>query len=92
MPQDTQNYGWRIARQSSVQDVGIDVAQNFQQPEQIFTGNWQVLDSDTNDVLYTFSGVGNNQADANRVAARWLQQNAPQEADMTDVTVVPVMR
>jgi hypothetical protein len=92
MPQDTENYGWRIARQSSVQDVGIDVAQNFQQPEQIFTGNWQVLDSDTNDVLYTFSGVGNNQADANRVAARWLQQNAPQEADMTDVTVVPVMR
>jgi hypothetical protein len=57
-----------------------------------FTGEWQVRDSDTNDVLYTFSGVGNNQGDANRVAARWLRQNAPEEADMTDVTVVPVMR
>jgi hypothetical protein len=29
MPQDTENYGWRIARQSSVQDVDVDVAQNF---------------------------------------------------------------
>jgi hypothetical protein len=57
-----------------------------------FTGEWQVRDSDTNDVLYTFSGVGNNQGDANRVAARWLRQNAPEDADMTDVTVVPVMR
>jgi hypothetical protein len=51
-----------------------------------------VRDSDTNEVLYTFSGVGNNQGDANRVAARWLRQNAPEDADMTDVTVVPVMR
>jgi hypothetical protein len=57
-----------------------------------FTGEWQVRDSDTNDVLYTFSGVGNLQGDANRVAARWLRQNAPEDADMTDVTVVPVMR
>lgn len=57
-----------------------------------FTGSWQVRDSDTDEVLYTFSGVGNNQGDANRVAAQWLQQNAPEGSDMTDVTVVPVMR
>jgi hypothetical protein len=29
MPQDTENYGWRIAHQSGVQDVDVDVAQNF---------------------------------------------------------------
>jgi hypothetical protein len=71
-------------RQRSTQDTPQGTAAGE------FTGTWQVLDSDTNDVLYTFSGVGNNQGDANRVASRWLQQNAPQ-ADMTDVTVVPVM-
>jgi hypothetical protein len=84
---------------SGVTDVELDIEQNFTTQNTAqgsatgeFTGEWQVRDSDTNDVLYTFSGVGNNQGDANRVAARWLQQNAPRDADMTDVTVVPVMR
>jgi len=66
--------------------------QQSQSTQETFSGEWQVRDSDTNEVLYTFSGVGNNQGDANRVAARWLQQNAPRGSDMTDVTVVPVMR
>jgi len=89
--QDSQRLQARVD-DTNVRDMDVDVAQNFQPSGQTFTGSWQVLDSDTNDVLYTFSGIGNNQADANRVAARWLQQNAPQGADMTDVTVVPVMR
>jgi hypothetical protein len=82
-----------------VTDVELDIEQNFTTQNTAqglatgeFTGEWQVRDSDTNEVLYTFRGVGNNQGDANRVAARWLQQNAPRDADMTDVTVVPVMR
>jgi hypothetical protein len=54
-----------------------------------FTGSWQVRDSDTNEVLYTFSGVGNSQADANRVAAQWMRS---QSANLGPLEVVPVMR
>jgi hypothetical protein len=40
-----------------------------------FTGSWKVIDSATGQELYRFGGVGNNQADANRVAAEWAQRN-----------------
>jgi hypothetical protein len=40
-----------------------------------FTGAWRVVDSNTGDELYRFSGVGNNQADANRVAGQWVRSN-----------------
>jgi len=56
-----------------------------------FTGAWQVLDADTGQELYRFSGVGNVQADANRVAAEWLRRNGPEDADMTQIEVVPIM-
>ena len=39
-----------------------------------FTGAWKVLDGLGREV-YRFSGVGNNQSDANRVAADWMRQN-----------------
>ena len=57
-----------------------------------FTGAWKVLDTDTGQELYRFSGIGNSQADANRVAADWLRQNAPEDSDMTQIEVVPIMR
>ena len=57
-----------------------------------FTGAWKILDTDTGQELYRFSGIGNSQADANRVAADWLRQNAPEDSDMTQIEVVPVMR
>ena len=56
-----------------------------------FTGAWKILDTDTGQELYRFSGIGNSQADANRVAADWLRQNAPEDSDMTQIEVVPVM-
>ena len=56
-----------------------------------FTGYWKIIDSDTGEELYRFSGVGNVQADANRVASRWLQQHGPEDADMTEISVLPVM-
>ena len=56
-----------------------------------FTGAWKILDTDTGQELYRFSGIGNSQADANRVAANWLRQNGPEDADMTQIEVVPVM-
>ena len=39
-----------------------------------FTGQWRVLDGLGREV-YRFGGVGNNQADANRVAGAWMQQH-----------------
>lgn len=52
-----------------------------------FTGTWLVID-DIGQELYRFSGIGNSQADANRIAGSWVRANnytAP-------VEVVPEMR
>ena len=57
-----------------------------------FTGAWKIVDTDTGQELYRFSGIGNSQADANRVAADWLRQNAPEDSNMTQIEVVPIMR
>jgi len=54
-----------------------------------FSGTWVVKDANDREI-YRFSGVGNRQDDANRVAAAWLRQNPGQM--QTGVTVVPVMR
>jgi len=56
-----------------------------------FTGAWRVVDSDTGQELYRFSGIGNRQADANRVAADWLRQNGPEDANMTEIEVLPIV-
>jgi hypothetical protein len=58
------------------------------QPQQTFTGEWMVLDPQDQEI-YRFSGVGNNQSDANRVAMNWLRQNPGRM--QAGVTVVPVM-
>jgi hypothetical protein len=43
------------------------------QGQQVFTGEWKVLVN--GEEVYRFGGVGNNQGDANSVAARWLRNN-----------------
>jgi hypothetical protein len=53
-----------------------------------FRGTWAIKDSRGN-TLHTFSGIGNAQADANRVAAGWLARAGYQ--DGLEVAVVPVM-
>lgn len=53
-----------------------------------FTGEWKIVDSNGQE-LHRFGGVGNVQADANRVAVRWLQQNP--RYMQAGVEVVPVM-
>jgi len=53
-----------------------------------FTGAWKVLDADDNE-LYRFSGVGNVQSDANRVAVQWMRSNGYDQS--TDISVVPIM-
>jgi len=59
------------------------------QPQQQFTGEWKVVD-DIGQELYRFSGVGNAQADANRVAAQWIRQN-PGVVYSGGISVLPVM-
>jgi hypothetical protein len=53
-----------------------------------FRGTWAIKDSQGN-TLHTFGGIGNSQADANRVAAGWLARAGYQ--DGLEVAVVPVM-
>lgn len=85
--------GWIATpvRPAPVQGSTQDIQQHLATPG-AFTGAWKILDTDTGRELYRFSGIGNSQADANRVAADWLRQNGPEDADMTQIEVVPVMR
>jgi hypothetical protein len=53
-----------------------------------FTGEWRIVAPDGTEV-HRFGGVGNVQADANRVAMAWLQRNPRHMIDGTEV--VPVM-
>ena len=58
-----------------------------------FTGAWQVMVG--GEEVYRFSGVGNNQGDANRVASQWVQTQQDQGllnlGDNTSIEVLPVM-
>ena len=56
------------------------------QGQQVFTGEWRVVDANGQE-LYRFSGVGNSQSDANRVAQQWAQRNMVRD----EVDVVPIM-
>jgi hypothetical protein len=64
-----------------------DLAQQRATPG-TFTGAWQIVDADGNE-MHRFSGIGNNQRDANRVATQWVQNNG--YAYGTDIEVVPIM-
>jgi pyrimidine deaminase RibD-like protein/biotin carboxyl carrier protein len=84
------------AAQGGIIDIEPDVAQNFApqtltrpgQGQQTFTGNWLILDPDGQEI-HRFSGVGNVQSDANRVAINWMRSNPERMQD--GVTVVPEM-
>jgi hypothetical protein len=51
-----------------------------------FSGSWRVVNASGQE-LYRFGGVGNSQADANRVAAQWAQRNQVSEP----FEVLPIM-
>ena len=53
-----------------------------------FTGAWKIIDNDGNE-MHRFSGIGNDQRDANRVATQWVQNNG--YAYGTEIEVVPIM-
>lgn len=72
----------------STQDLQQQRAQQAtSQPQGEFTGRWQVQDIQGR-VLHTFGGIGNSQADANRVARQWAEQNGFRQS----FEVVPEMR
>jgi hypothetical protein len=56
-----------------------------------FTGQWQIRNANTNEVVHTFGGIGNSQADANRFAAGWMGRNRPDLVGV-ELEVVPEMR
>jgi hypothetical protein len=53
-----------------------------------FTGEWKIV-SPNGEEIHRFGGIGNAQADANRVAIEWLRRNPGQM--QAGVEVVPVM-
>ena len=53
-----------------------------------FTGEWKIVDSQGRE-LHRFGGIGNVQADANRVALAWLQRNSRHM--QAGVEVLPIM-
>ena len=87
-------------RQGGIIDIEPDIAQNFapgsttdlaqQRAQGGFTGAWKVMNVDTGQELYRFSGIGNSQSDANGVALQWIRRNAP-DTDLVQIEVVPIM-
>jgi hypothetical protein len=82
---------WSAELRRHVQDIEPDVAQNFPQSSGApfgnqFSGQWQVVDGAGRE-LYRFSGAGNNQGDANRIASIWARENNYSGA----LDVLPVM-
>lgn len=84
---DRQGYG--LARMNEPTPV-VGSTSAIQQQRAIpgtFTGAWKVM-ADGREV-HRFSGVGNAQSDANRVAIQWLRNNGYDQG--TDVEVLPIM-
>lgn len=83
LPQDTEDYGFRPIQQSQQPQAPMG-GQNFPRtPNQPATRSmvpgrelrgWKIVLPDGREV-HRFSGAGNNQGDANRIAAEWLRNN-----------------
>jgi hypothetical protein len=63
-------------------------AQSSATPPGEFTGEWRIV-SPNGEEIHRFGGIGNVQADANRVAIEWLRRNPGRM--QAGVEVVPVM-
>jgi hypothetical protein len=63
-----------------------DLAQQRATPG-TFTGAWRVVVASTGEEVYRFSGIGNNQADANSVAAQWARRSRLDDP----IEVYPIM-
>jgi hypothetical protein len=97
LPTTTEDYGFQEI-QPQIPEVPLDIEQNFPQASSApagnsFSGQWKVMID--GEEVWRFRGVGNNQADANRIAQTWIldqirnRQLSP--VDGADVEVLPVM-
>jgi hypothetical protein len=87
--EDTVQTGTQDQQQSGLIDVAgstADLAQQRATPG-TFTGAWRVVVASTGEEVYRFSGVGNNQADANSVAAQWQRRSRLDDP----IEVYPIM-
>ena len=83
---DRRGYGLsRMDQPASAPGSTTDIQQ--QRAAGGFTGAWKVM-ADGREV-HRFSGIGNVQRDANRVAIQWLRDNGYDQS--TDVEVLPIM-
>jgi hypothetical protein len=104
LPATTEDYGFQEIRPgqpeeaNAVPEVPMDVAQNFPQASSApagnsFSGQWRVMID--GEEVWRFRGVGNNQADANRIAQTWIldqiRQRSLSPVEGADVEVLPVM-
>ena len=85
--------GWIATpvRPAPVQGSTQDIQQHLATPG-VFTGAWKVtVDGEE---VYRFSGIGNNQADANRVGREWARNQISQGLlyPAGDIEVLPIMR
>jgi hypothetical protein len=89
---DPDNYDARPVRSQSAQQPATQTQQRA--PEQgrqtgQFTGQWKIVLPNGREV-HRFGGVGNSQADANRIAAEWLRNNG-MGVSGEGFEVVPIM-
>jgi hypothetical protein len=63
----------RDAAQGGLIDVAPRTLTRPGQGQQVFTGQWKILVNGQE--VHRFGGIGNNQGDANRIAAAWLRNN-----------------
>jgi len=83
---DRRGYGLsRMDQPASAPGSTTDIQQ--QRAAGGFTGAWKVM-ADGREV-HRFSGIGNVQRDANRVAIQWLRDNGYDQG--TDIEVLPIM-
>ena len=94
-------YAWlevKPAENNAIPEVPLDIEQNFPQASSApagnsFSGQWKVMID--GEEVWRFRGVGNNQADANRIAQTWIldqiRQGSLSPVDGADVEVLPVM-
>ena len=98
LPPETEDYGFREIRSQSIPEIPLDIEQNFPQASSApagnsFSGQWRVMID--GEEVWRFRGVGNNQADANRIGQTWIldqiRQGSLSPVEGADVEVLPVM-
>jgi hypothetical protein len=83
----------RAAQAQQIPEVPLDIEVNYPQASSApagnsFSGQWKVLVN--GEEVWRFRGVGNSQADANRLAAQWLRNNG-RGVSGEGFEVVPIM-